>query len=120
MSEHKSVRVAGATGLFMDRVNGVFDPTGDYINNSPSYRHRQHKDVFFIFDKDRCKWKIRCSDLDGKTIAKFIWDEAQISTSVQNSFVASGVDLQWVVKVGIRIQKYASADIIMVVADDTN
>jgi hypothetical protein len=119
MSEYKSVQVNGATGMYMDRINGFFDFNGDSMNGSPVYRHRQHKDVFFIFDRDRRKWKIRCSDLDGKTIAKFFWDESQ--PSVQNTLhgiVEAGlVPINWVVKAGIRVQKYTPAEITMVVAE---
>lgn len=109
MTSFKSIRLDGATGIYMDHINGEYDATGDYINEVPTYKHRLHKDSFLIFDKPRRKWKVRRADLDGKTIAKFFCENGVPLDKIFEDAKSSQTGLQWVVKDGIRKESYRPA-----------
>jgi uncharacterized membrane protein len=112
MNHPASIVISGAQGVYASRINGIFDASLDDLSSSmPLYKHRSDRTCRIIYDAPKAKWKVRCVDLDGKTIAKVAVRNGQTLSEIAKdlSFSSTSVSIKWVVKDGLRYEKYIPA-----------
>lgn len=112
MSLPASIVISGARGVYAARINGIFDASIDDLQSSmPLYKNRNDLSSRIIYDQAKAKWKVRCVDLNGKTVAKVAVINNQTLSDIAATSTAesSNADMTWVVKDGIRYERYIPA-----------
>lgn len=72
------------------------------------YRKFGDSNVYMCYDRKVNKYKVRCTDLDNKTIAKFI---CKADTRLDLYDLSS---IKWVIKDGIRAERYIPSDTVTI------